>query len=200
VKDLFTGLCLTSLFWFSLALHPQLAGADALPFELHGFIEAGGGLRTQNDPTQSRDVNYAELRLQIEAFKAMEEAEFKLRLDVFRDEALKEFNADLREAHVLLFPLDFVDLKVGRQVLTWGTGDLVFLNDLFPKDFESFFIGRDESYLKAPSNSIKASFFLIGSMPILCGTRCSSPTDSSQVNASHFSTHSSDVKSVNAHS
>ena len=130
-----------------------------LPFNLHGFIEGGFGIRMQNDPNQSHDVNYAELRLQIEASKALEWAEFKFRLDLFRDEALHEFNADLREAHVLFTPSDIVDLKIGRQILTWGTGDLIFLNDLFPKDFQSFFIGREESYLKAPSNSIKSSFY-----------------------------------------
>ncbi|MFW6031595.1 MAG: hypothetical protein ACOC9T_03300, partial [Myxococcota bacterium] len=32
-----------------------------------------------------------------------------------------------------------------------GTGDLVFLNDLFPKDWRSFLLGRDLDYLKAPS-------------------------------------------------
>ena len=36
------------------------------------------------------------------------------------------------------------DLKIGQQVLTWGTGDYVFLNDLFPKDYQSFFSGRDD--------------------------------------------------------
>jgi hypothetical protein len=200
VRGIITRLCLTSLLWCSFAPSPQAAGADDLPFDLHGFIEAGGGLRTQNDPNQSSDANYAELRFQLEAFKAFEESEFKFRLDLFGDEALEEFNADLREAHVLVFPSDFVDLKVGRQILTWGTGDLVFLNDLFPKDFQSFFIGRDESYLKAPSNSIKASFFLIGSMRILCGTRCFNPTDSSTANAFPFSIPSLDGKSVNVRS
>jgi hypothetical protein len=52
-----------------------------------------------------------------------------------------------------------MDLKTGRQILTWGTGDLVFINDLFPKDWQSFFIGRDVEYLKAPSDAVKASFF-----------------------------------------
>ena len=50
-------------------------------------------------------------------------------------------------------------MSAGRQVLTWGTGDLLFLNDLFPKDFVSFFIGRDDEFLKAPSNSLKFSSF-----------------------------------------
>jgi hypothetical protein len=132
---------------------------DGLPFDLNGFVEGGFGIRTQNDPNQRHDVNYAELRLQLEASKSLESAEFKLRLDLFRDEALHEFSADLREAHASFTPGESVDLKIGRQILTWGTGDLFFLNDLFPKDFQSFFIGREESYLKAPSNSVKSSFY-----------------------------------------
>jgi hypothetical protein len=52
-----------------------------------------------------------------------------------------------------------MDVKLGRQILTWGTGDLIFINDLFPKDWISFFIGRDTDYLKAPSDAIKVSLF-----------------------------------------
>ncbi len=154
-----TGLfCLVAVLWVTPAVAAEDWRKD-LPFDLHGFIEGGFGIRTQNDPNQHHDVNYAELRLQLEASRALESAEFKFRLDLFRDEALHEFNADLREAHALFTPSDVLDLKIGRQILTWGTGDLVFLNDLFPKDFQSFFIGREESYLKAPSNSVKSSFF-----------------------------------------
>ncbi len=48
-----------------------------------------------------------------------------------------------------------VNLKIGRQVFTWGTGDYLFINDLFPKDYESFYIGRDDEYLKRPSEAVK---------------------------------------------
>jgi hypothetical protein len=158
VRGIVFAVCATVLISTSVESRAE-DWRDGLPFNLHGFVEGGFGIRTQNDPNQHQDVNYAELRLQLEASKALESAEFKFRLDLFRDEALHEFNVDLREAHVLFTPGDFVDLKIGRQILTWGTGDLVFLNDLFPKDFQSFFIGREESYLKAPSNSVKSSFY-----------------------------------------
>jgi hypothetical protein len=52
-----------------------------------------------------------------------------------------------------------MDVKTGRQILTWGTGDLIFINDLFPKDWNAFFIGRDEEYLKAPSDAVMVSLF-----------------------------------------
>jgi len=59
----------------------------------------------------------------------------------------------------LFTPLDIVDVKIGRQILTWGTGDLLFINDLFPKDWQSFFAGRDAEYLKAPSDALFVSVF-----------------------------------------
>jgi len=66
---------------------------------------------------------------------------------------------DLRELSVGYSLFGKTDIKMGRQILTWGTGDLLFVNDLFPKDWQSFFIGRQNQYLKAPSNSLKISQF-----------------------------------------
>jgi hypothetical protein len=71
----------------------------------------------------------------------------------------KEGYVDLREASIAAHVADNLDVKAGRQILTWGTGDLVFINDLFPKGWVSFLIGRDVEYLKAPSTSGKFSFF-----------------------------------------
>ena len=42
---------------------------------------------------------------------------------------------DLREANFILTPASLMDVKAGRQILTWGTGNLIFINDLFPKDW-----------------------------------------------------------------
>jgi hypothetical protein len=93
---------------------------------------------------------------------------FDLKVDFLGDAAAEdrgldlrrgEGPVDLRSAHVSISPLPSVDLRIGRQVLTWGTGDQLFINDMFPKDWESFFIGRDTEYLKAPSNSAKASVY-----------------------------------------
>lgn len=66
---------------------------------------------------------------------------------------------DLRELYINFSPSESIDIKIGRQILTWGTGDLVFINDLFSKDWRSFFNGRDSQYLKAPSDAIKTSVY-----------------------------------------
>ena len=61
--------------------------------------------------------------------------------------------ADVRDLTLSFSAGASTDVSIGRQVITWGTGDLVFLNDLFPKDFVSFFAGRDDDYLKAPGDA-----------------------------------------------
>ena len=66
---------------------------------------------------------------------------------------------DLRTAALTVSPTSWLDVRAGRQTLTWGTGDLVFLNDLFPKDWTAFLIGRHDEYLKAPSDAIKLAAY-----------------------------------------
>jgi len=128
------------------------------PLEMNGFIELRGGMRTQDDP-HAKDISVMDLRLQADLYTYTDWAEFKFKGDVWADGVTEKGNGDIREVWFFSRPCDFMDIKVGRQVLTWGTGDLVFLNDLFPKDWQSYFIGRDSEYLKAPSDAAKISLF-----------------------------------------
>jgi hypothetical protein len=137
-----------------------------LPFDLGGFVEGRLGARTQKD--HQKDATVGELRLQLEFERQWEKATAKLTADFLWDPVYDDHDVeleegtgfiDLREANLSLTPLDFADVKIGRQILTWGTGDLIFINDLFPKDWNSFFIGRDSEYLKAPSDALKVSLF-----------------------------------------
>lgn len=136
-------------------------------FEFSGFWDARAGLRTQEDPHE-KDASLGETRLQLQAVTHAQKTSAALTLDLLCDPVLDrhavrleegEGFVDLREANFVLTPAGFADVKAGRQILTWGTGDLIFINDLFPKDWNAFFIGRDEEYLKAPSDAIKISFF-----------------------------------------
>lgn len=135
---------------------------------LTGFWEVRGGVRTQRDRHQHQ-ASLGETRLQLEIEQTpWERTTFSLTADLVYDQVLDRHAVnlergdgfiDLREANVAFTPLDFMDVKIGRQILTWGTGDLLFLNDNFPKDWQSFFIGRDVEYLKAPSDAVKLSLF-----------------------------------------
>ncbi len=139
----------------------------APPFGLTGFIEARIGSRIVNDQTQ-KSLSIAETRLQLERDFSTPHAAFRFVGDFILDGVDDDLAVDLqrgrgffdlREANAVVQPLSFLDAKVGRQILTWGVGDLVFINDLFPKDFRAFFIGRDDEYLKAPSDALRISAY-----------------------------------------
>ena len=126
--------------------------------EVNGFYEMRSGYRTRKDKYQ-KDMSIMENRLQLDLSSYTDWADLKFKGDLFGDMVTEQADFDIREAYLSSSPFDFMDLKVGRQILTWGTGDLVFINDLFPKDWQSFFIGRDTEYLKAPSDAVKVSIF-----------------------------------------
>lgn len=141
------------------------AESDFLP--VTGFFEGRIGPRLQDDPYEGAFA-IGEARLRLEAQWEPGDVVVRLVGDGVFDQVIKtrepdletgEGAFDLREANIVWRPLPFADLKIGRQILTWGVGDLIFINDLFPKDFESFFIGRDDEYLKAPSDAARLSLF-----------------------------------------
>jgi len=129
-----------------------------LPVEMHGFYEVRGGYRLKKDKYE-KDMSIMENRFQLDLYSYLDWGDIRFKGDAYGDLVTEKGYFDMREANVFLRPLDYMDLKAGRQILTWGTGDLVFINDLFPKDWQSFFIGRGTEYLKAPSDAAKVSLF-----------------------------------------
>ncbi len=77
--------------------------------------------------------------------------------EFFYDAVDEEFGADLREGY-LDFAHDRWDVRLGRQIITWGIGDLVFINDVFPKDYAAFFSGRPLEYLKLGVDAVDVNF------------------------------------------
>ncbi|MDF7807419.1 hypothetical protein P4E94_08215 [Pontiellaceae bacterium B12219] len=155
-------LALISSFTFQVS-------SFALDADYYGFIDGRAGVRTQDDPYEDRR-SLSEIRLQLGTTAYFDwGGEFNARGDFLYDDLATDRDDvdlqtgqgffDLRELNLLFTPVDWADVKIGRQILTWGTGDLLFINDLFPKDWNSFLLGRDEEYLKAPSDGIFASFF-----------------------------------------
>ena len=131
----------------------------ASPWQWHGFLEAGYGARLQNNDAIKEHTTLKEFRGRLELDYTTEHWRVDARADALYDGVLAKSQWQTRELALSFSPADSVDIKAGRQVLTWGTGDYLFLNDLFPKDWPSFFSGREDEYLKAPSDSIKASWF-----------------------------------------
>ncbi len=152
-------LCLT------LLSSPLAVAGDWTP---HGFFDARYGARTGTDPYE-RDTSLAEGRLQLELGHQASAYQLQLRADALYDDLAGDHGEidldggetalDLREAWLSFSLSDTLDVKLGRQILTWGSGDLIFINDLFAKDWNSFFSGRDTEYLKAPSDALMLSWF-----------------------------------------
>ena len=137
-------------------------GDEPLPVEIHGFAEAAAAGRVGDDVTQDGHVVLNEARFRLDLAKYGDIADFYFKGDFVADQLSGGANGvvtDVRQAAIAIRASSWLDIKAGRQVLTWGTGDLVFLNDLFPKDWQSFFTGRDDEYLKAPSNTVRLTFY-----------------------------------------
>lgn len=136
--------------------------------DIHGFIEGDFGLKLNDDITKRDNFNFFEQRLQLGAKYYPEKPKFlsdwNTKLNAKADFLVDWYytgqtSVDLRELDVAVTPMNIMDIKLGRQVLTWGTGDYLFINDVFPKDYVSFFIGRDDEYLKKPSDALRVSLY-----------------------------------------
>lgn len=127
---------------------------DASPWLWSGFVEAGFGQFTQDNVTRSKQSLY-ELRGQLEFSYNNDWLKLNAKTDVLLDDVTEQSEVDLRELNATISALASTDVIVGRQVITWGTGDYLFLNDLFAKDWQSFFAGRDDGYLKAPNDALR---------------------------------------------
>ncbi len=159
--------------FFILVVCLLFVSSPVLAFDLladngiHGFLDFRAGHRLYRDDYE-RGTSLLEGRMQLEYEHQTDIFLLQLRGDLVADDLADDRQVDfetgegwidLREANILFSPVDWVDIKFGRQILTWGTGDLLFINDLFPKDWQSFFSGRDAEYLKAPSDAVMVSFF-----------------------------------------
>jgi hypothetical protein len=141
----------------ALSLYPC---ASVLALSLHGFVEGAGGFRLKDDPAQARDATMEEVRLQVELSQdGPADSRLFFKADLLGDGVEERWDTDLREFYLDFSPVRILDIRAGRQIITWGTGDLIFINDLFPKDFVSFFIGRSLEYLKVGSDAVKFSLY-----------------------------------------
>lgn len=122
-----------------------------------GFIEYGYGDRLSSDPLFSKQQTLNEARVHLQKDWSFNTSFVDFAGDLWYDHVLNEMDADIRELNLNFSAFGNTDFKMGRQIITWGTGDLLFLNDLFAKDWNAYFNGRDDAYLKKPTNAVRVS-------------------------------------------
>jgi hypothetical protein len=139
---------------------PTGGGAEASPVQVHGFLLGTfTGRTTGVRPTGGDGGDFVlgeeRLRFDLGAAGRSGDAILLIKGDLFHDAIGDRFDVDLREAYAG-FTKGPIDLRLGRQIVTWGVGDLVFIGDVFPKDWESFFSGRPLEYLKLGVDGMRA--------------------------------------------
>jgi len=126
----------------------------ASDLSIHGFIQTNYSINTAYRNPDGGDFKWAEERLQLKLDGAKEPFHLFIKTDGFFDHIDQKGDLELREGYID-FTAKSWDLRIGRQVITWGLGDLIFINDVFPKDYEAFFSGRPLEYLKKGVDGIK---------------------------------------------
>lgn len=136
----------------------SFSNAIASEISLHGFLQGNYSAAAEVPNPDGGDFKLAEERLQLKLDASKDPFHLFLKTDVFYDHISKDSELEVREGY-----LDFTsskwDMRIGRQVITWGLGDLLFINDVFPKDYEAFFSGRPLEYLKKGVDGVKIGMY-----------------------------------------
>lgn len=138
---------------------PLWLSSKAFALDLHGFLQGNYSARITDDgPPQANGSDYllSEERFQLKLSESSKDgsASFFLKTDFFHDGVDNTDDIEIREGYID-YTKGAIDLRVGRQIITWGTGDLIFINDVFPKNYNAFFSGRPMEYLKGAVDGLK---------------------------------------------
>ena len=144
--------------WYG-AQPAQTQDNKKFPFRVHGFLLGNFAARTGDaHPAGEEGGRFLwadeRLRLEISGDTANGNLSFMFKGDLFHDAVANKLDGVVREAYLDYSPA-WLDLRLGRQVVTWGVGDLLFINDVFPKDWSAFFSGRPLEYLKVGVDAAK---------------------------------------------
>ena len=149
---IFVGLLLLGC----LAPRSEAAGVSA---DIGGFAQVNYAAGLSDAPCQPGgpcDLLLGDDRFQLKAEGASEQggSSFAAKIDLFHDAVADESGIEVRETFLDLTG-KHARLRAGRHIVTWGVGDLLFTNDMFPKDWVAFFTGRPLEYLKVGSDALK---------------------------------------------
>jgi hypothetical protein len=130
--------------------------SDAPAYQLSHEISYGYSLLLDDAVNNNKEV-LNELRSLSQLVYKADSFTFNFDVEVFLDQLTGSNRLNLDQMNFLIPFSNGRDLKVGRQVITWGTGDMLFLNDLFAKSWLSFFNGRDDGDLKPTIDAVRFS-------------------------------------------
>lgn len=141
----------SAAFCAVVLLAPLAARAEVT---LSGFVQQNTAFNTVTANPDGRHYKWLEERAQLKLDATGGAWRLLAKGDLAYDHLGRQDQSELREGYVDYTAGNW-DMRVGRQVITWGLGDLVFVNDVFPKDYEALFAGRPLEYLKRGVDAVK---------------------------------------------
>jgi len=140
-----------AVFCCLLVALPTAAMADVT---FSGFVQQNTAFNTTEANPDGRHYKWLEERVRLQLDATQGNWRLLLKGDAAYDHLGRGDQSELREGYVDYSAGNW-DLRAGRQVITWGLGDLIFVNDVFPKDHEALFSGRPLEYLKRGVDAVK---------------------------------------------
>lgn len=137
--------------------------AHSAEVDVHGYLLGTASSRISGQPLNTGEKGnwlLAEERLQLEVSAESDAGDTALvaKIDALNDNVSGSNDIDVRELYGEYFA-DTFELRIGRQMLTWGVADRLFINDVFPKDWSAFFSGQPLEYMKLGSDMAKLFYF-----------------------------------------
>src|SRR4030067_2038503 len=134
--------------------------------DFHGFLQGNYSYRTSDTHCSGAapcDKYWLLIEERVQLRPSYEDSSgifaAKAKLDFFHDASVDgDFDMDVREGYFTLQGSSS-DAKIGRQIVTWGRGDLVFINDVFPKAWTAFITGMPIEYLKKGIDGAKLGLY-----------------------------------------
>src|SRR3990172_1666095 len=138
-----------------------LGTATARAANIEGTLQWHAAKQMDTDACQPGIIcgtPFNEQRLQVKFDDTLAGANVFGKLDVANDTALGDTLHEVRELYVDN-NWSSASIRAGRQIISWGVGDLLFINDVFPKNFNALFSGQPIEYLKRGSDAIKLDIY-----------------------------------------
>jgi hypothetical protein len=147
--------------WLLAILVPTSAAASG---HISGYVQEHLSYRTESKSAcanlEGCSLMVNEPRVQVLGEWQSGEVSGALRVDAFHDAAIDQSDVLVRESYLDWAPSSKISARVGRQVITWGVADYLFVNDIFPKNYDAFFTGKPFDHMKEAVDAVKANFVL----------------------------------------
>lgn len=131
-----------------------VAPAAQAELAVSGFLQQNSAVNMETANPDGRHYKWLEERAQLKLDASGSGLRLVAKGDFAYDHLGRGETSELREGYAD-YTADNWDVRVGRQIITWGLGDLLFVNDVFPKDHEALFAGRPLEYLKRGVDAVK---------------------------------------------